>query len=64
MATMTPGDTFMGMNLDDGGHLTHGKSVNQSGKWFQPVAYGVREPGPPDRLRRGRRGGRARTSPR
>jgi len=43
MATMTPGDTFMGMSLDDGGHLTHGKSVNQSGKWFRPVAYGVRQ---------------------
>src|ERR1700754_1803013 len=42
MATMTPGDTFMGMNLDHGGHLTHGKSVNQSGKWFRPVAYGLR----------------------
>ncbi|MDB5424976.1 MAG: glyA [Phenylobacterium sp.] len=42
MATMSPGDTFMGMNLDHGGHLTHGKSVNQSGKWFRPVAYGVR----------------------
>jgi len=42
MVTMTPGDTFMGMNLDHGGHLTHGKSVNQSGKWFQPVAYGLR----------------------
>ncbi len=43
MATMSPGDTFMGMSLDDGGHLTHGKSVNQSGKWFRPVAYGVRQ---------------------
>src|SRR5919205_655794 len=42
MATMVPGDTFMGMNLDHGGHLTHGKSVNQSGKWFRPVSYGVR----------------------
>jgi glycine hydroxymethyltransferase len=42
MATMTPGDTFMGMNLDHGGHLTHGKSINQSGKWFHPVAYGLR----------------------
>src|SRR6185312_4009145 len=42
MATMTPGDTFMGMSLDHGGHLTHGKSVNQSGKWFRPVAYTVR----------------------
>ncbi|MGH6911478.1 MAG: serine hydroxymethyltransferase, partial [Phenylobacterium sp.] len=43
MATMSPGDTFMGLSLDDGGHLTHGKSVNQSGKWFRPVAYGVRQ---------------------
>jgi glycine hydroxymethyltransferase len=43
MATMTPGDTFMGMDLAAGGHLTHGKSVNQSGKWFRPVAYGVRQ---------------------
>ncbi len=42
MATMSPGDTFMGLDLDSGGHLTHGKSVNQSGKWFRPVAYGVR----------------------
>ncbi len=42
LAALTPGDTFMGMNLDHGGHLTHGKSVNQSGKWFRPVAYGVR----------------------
>ena len=43
MATMSPGDTFMGMDLAAGGHLTHGKSVNQSGKWFRPVAYGVRQ---------------------
>ncbi len=42
MALMKPGDTFMGMDLAAGGHLTHGKSVNQSGKWFSPVAYGVR----------------------
>ena len=42
MAIMKPGDTFMGMNLAAGGHLTHGKSINQSGKWFHPVAYGVR----------------------
>ena len=42
MATMVPGDTFMGLNLDHGGHLTHGKSINQSGMWFNPVAYGVR----------------------
>ena len=43
MATMVPGDTFMGMDLAAGGHLTHGKSVNQSGKWFRPVAYAVRQ---------------------
>ena len=43
MATMSPGDTFMGMDLAAGGHLTHGKNVNQSGKWFRPVAYGVRQ---------------------
>ena len=42
MATMAPGDTFMGMNLAAGGHLTHGMPINQSGKWFKPVAYGVR----------------------
>jgi glycine hydroxymethyltransferase len=43
MALMKPGDTFMGMDLNAGGHLTHGKSVNQSGKWFHPVAYTVRK---------------------
>ncbi|HLZ81951.1 MAG TPA: serine hydroxymethyltransferase [Caulobacteraceae bacterium] len=42
MALMKPGDTFMGMDLSAGGHLTHGKSVNQSGKWFHPVPYTVR----------------------
>jgi glycine hydroxymethyltransferase len=42
MALMKPGDTFMGLDLDAGGHLTHGKSVNQSGKWFKPVPYTVR----------------------
>ncbi|HEY7852777.1 MAG TPA: serine hydroxymethyltransferase, partial [Caulobacteraceae bacterium] len=42
MALMKPGDTFMGMDLAAGGHLTHGKSVNQSGKWFNPVPYTVR----------------------
>ncbi len=42
MALMKPGDTFMGLDLAAGGHLTHGKSVNQSGKWFKPVAYTVR----------------------
>lgn len=43
MATMSPGDTFMGMDLAAGGHLTHGKNVNQSGKWFNPVSYAVRQ---------------------
>jgi glycine hydroxymethyltransferase len=43
MALMQPGDTFMGMDLNAGGHLTHGKSVNQSGMWFNPVAYTVRK---------------------
>jgi glycine hydroxymethyltransferase len=43
MATMSPGDTFMGMNLAAGGHLTHGMAINQSGKWFRPVAYSVRQ---------------------
>jgi len=43
MATMAPGDTFMGMDLAAGGHLTHGKNINQSGKWFRPVHYGVRQ---------------------
>src|SRR5688500_5007610 len=42
MALMTPGDTFMGLNLAAGGHLTHGSPVNLSGKWFKPVPYGVR----------------------
>ncbi len=39
---MQPGDTFMGLNLAAGGHLTHGSAVNLSGKWFRPVPYGVR----------------------
>jgi len=41
-ALMQPGDTFMGLNLAAGGHLTHGSPVNMSGKWFRPVPYGVR----------------------
>jgi len=41
-ALLQPGDTFMGLSLAAGGHLTHGSPVNQSGKWFQPVAYSVR----------------------
>jgi glycine hydroxymethyltransferase len=39
LAALTPGDTIMGLHLDHGGHLTHGKSVNISGKWFKPVHY-------------------------
>jgi glycine hydroxymethyltransferase len=42
MALMQPGDTFMGLNLAAGGHLTHGSPVNLSGKWFKVVPYGVR----------------------
>jgi len=42
MALMQPGDTFMGLNLAAGGHLTHGSPVNLSGKWFNVVPYGVR----------------------
>lgn len=40
---LTPGDTVMGMNLTDGGHLTHGSPVNMSGKYFKIVPYGVSE---------------------
>jgi glycine hydroxymethyltransferase len=42
MALMQPGDTFMGLNLAAGGHLTHGSPVNLSGRWFKVVSYGVR----------------------
>ncbi len=41
-ALLQPGDTFMGLNLSSGGHLTHGSPVNLSGKWFKPVPYNVR----------------------
>jgi glycine hydroxymethyltransferase len=41
LALMQPGDTFMGLDLAAGGHLTHGSPVNMSGRWFKPVAYGV-----------------------
>ena len=43
MSIMKPGDTFLGMDLASGGHLTHGGKANQSGKWFNAVSYGVRE---------------------
>jgi len=42
-ALIEPGDTYMGLNLAAGGHLTHGSPVNQSGKWFNVVPYGVDE---------------------
>lgn len=42
MALLKPGDTFLGMSLDAGGHLTHGAPPNQSGKWFNAIQYGVR----------------------
>ena len=44
-AILEPGDTYMGMNLDHGGHLTHGSPVNMSGKYFNVVPYGVNEDG-------------------
>ena len=47
LALLQPGDKFMGLDLNAGGHLTHGSPVNMSGKWFHPVAYGVR---PDDQL--------------
>lgn len=42
-ALLQPGDTYLGLNLAAGGHLTHGSPVNMSGKWFNAVPYGVRE---------------------
>ena len=44
-AMLEPGDKIMGMNLDHGGHLTHGSPVNMSGKYFQVAAYGVNDDG-------------------
>jgi len=41
LALLQPGDTFMGLDLAAGGHLTHGSAVNMSGKWFKAVSYGV-----------------------
>jgi glycine hydroxymethyltransferase len=43
LALLQPGDTFMGLDLAAGGHLTHGSPVNMSGKWFNCVSYGVRQ---------------------
>ncbi|ARJ69663.1 serine hydroxymethyltransferase [Paracoccus contaminans] len=43
LALLQPGDTFMGLDLNSGGHLTHGSPVNMSGKWFNVVGYGVRQ---------------------
>ena len=43
LALLQPGDTFMGLDLNSGGHLTHGTPVNMSGKWFKVVSYGVRK---------------------
>src|SRR5579864_8244787 len=42
-ALLQPGDTFMGLNLASGGHLTHGSPVNMSGKWFRTIPYNVRK---------------------
>ena len=43
LALMQPGDTYLGLDLAAGGHLTHGSPVNVSGRWFKPVAYNVRQ---------------------
>ena len=43
LAFLKPGETVMGMGLPFGGHLTHGWSVSATGKWFNPVRYGVRQ---------------------
>ncbi len=40
-ALLNPGDTFLGMSLAEGGHLTHGMHLNMSGKWFKPISYGL-----------------------
>jgi len=43
MTVLNPGDTFLGLDLSHGGHLSHGSPVNSSGMWYQPIAYGVKE---------------------
>ena len=53
LALMKPGDTFIGLDLAAGGHLTHGSPVNMSGKWFKAVHYAVRRE---DQLHRHGRG--------
>ena len=58
MAMLKPGDTILGMSLAHGGHLTHGATVNLSGKLYHSVAYGL-ERGRGDRLRPGARPRRA-----
>ena len=57
LALLQPGDTFMGLDLAAGGHLTHGSPVNMSGKWFKVAPYGVRRD---DQLHRHGRGRAAR----
>ena len=52
-ALLNPGDTILGMNLTDGGHLTHGSPVNISGKYFKIIPYGVDKE--TERYRRGKR---------